>query len=236
MSQLRAVSAYAQTAGASLLAYGCNLANLDGTLFSGTAPLYFQIHDKVSAPTATNVPRKSFLIATSGPFPLASIFQDLGPINFVNGLAVGISSTHGTYTAATATYDVFGDVEEGDQQVAAVTGLTTETATNDVILAIWPSASGPVKLFSIMIVNGEGVVIYPMLFNNDSPVNGNTPNRRLASIAIGATKSYYFGPDGLYDQTFFGANKGCTLVLSTTAQTLTAATTSLSTLTGTHKV
>lgn len=67
---------------------------------------YLQLHNKASAPAAGEVPILSFVIpagtaAVPGVTELGSAF--LGPsIYFSTGIALGISTTAGTYTAATA--------------------------------------------------------------------------------------------------------------------------------------
>lgn len=240
---LREYSAFNKSAGASILAYACNLTNMDGTLLTGTAPLYFQIHDKASAPASNDVPIKSYEITSSGPFPLASVFQTMGTIPLANGLAVGISTVPNSYTAATATYSVFGEVEEGTQQTDSISGLTTTTATDTAIGVC--SAGAPLRLFSLTIVNHEGATVYPLVYRiltapNDAPsgtvrYGGTSANFWLKPIANGATGTYYFGPEGLLIPAN-GTTEGGGIWLSLTAPTFTASATAASVFTIKTKV
>lgn len=91
-----------------------------GNLFSITvsnvnaAIRYLQIHNKASAPAATNVPVISLPIpAGSATVPgYLTIGRDqLGPAGYylVTGIAIGISTTNTTFTAATTTdHNYFG--------------------------------------------------------------------------------------------------------------------------------
>lgn len=234
---LRNFSALTKTAGASIYAYACNLTNMDGTLVVGTAPLWLQIFDKASAPIANDIPVESYEIISSGPFPLASVFQSLAPITLATGFAVGISSVDQKYTAATATYSVLGQIEEGDQHIDGISGMGTTTNSTVNEQSNWTKAQGPKRLFALTIINGEAVSIYPMLFNADStPTNGTVSNIPLVAIAAGATKSYYFGADGLIDPVLYGTGKGNFVALSSTSGTLTEVTGSLCTITAKFKV
>lgn len=234
---LRNFSALSKSAGASIYGYACNLTNMDGTLVTGTAPLYLQIHDKATAPVADDVPIESYEILTSGPFPLASVFQSLSPIVLANGLAVGISTVNQKYTAATATYSVLGQIEEGQQSIDGISGLTlVGPVTFASASAIWTRASGPKRLFSLSVVNGAGAILYPMLFEVDvTPVDGAIPTQELPAIASGATKNYYFGLEGYKDQNLFGLSKGCYLVLSSTGKVLTTDLVASNTITAYYK-
>lgn len=73
---------------------------------ANAAVRYLQIHDKASAPTAGNTPILSFVIpaGTAAAPSIAEITSAmLGPsIYCATGIALGISTTAGTYTAATA--------------------------------------------------------------------------------------------------------------------------------------
>jgi len=193
---LRTITLLGKTAAQAVEGFPCNLVDFDGNLISGAAGLYLQFHDKATAATVGNVPIKSFYISSAGPTPLPSIFQLLGPVTFVNGLSIGFSTTETTYTAATATFDFFVDIEENTAAVEAVSGLTTLTpgGGNDLTLQ---TGGSPKRVFSLTIVNGEGVIVYPMLINSNSEVDGTIPYIQLSSIAIGVTKTYYFGINGL---------------------------------------
>jgi len=235
MPALRPFSFYTQSASKSIVAYGCNLVDMNGTLVTGTAPLYFQLFDKASAAVANDVPIASYLISSSGPFPLASIFQTLGPITFTLGLAVGISSTDQKYTAATAAYDVWGDIEEGLQSTDSISGLTVVTDTGVSTSNIWSAGATANRLFFITITNSESVTVYPMLFNNGSYTDGSHPLITFDSIAVGATKTFYFGSDGLRSPLFFAPQKGANIALSTTAATYTTSADFASTIVSKYK-
>lgn len=239
MPLLREFKALTQSAGASLFAYPCELTNIDGTLFSNVTavPLYFQIFDKASAPVANDIPIKSFVILTGGPFPLVSVFQNMGPVEFALGFAVGISSAHEKYTAATAVYDVFGEIVEGYQQSDAVSGLSilgdTSSATN--VLALWNSGDNGNKnrLFRLTITNLAVTVRWAMVFpvTTNYPREGQTPMMAV-QLAGSETKTVYFGVNGLtplgvaYDTSVTNPAVGTTylgagVILSTTGNVLT---------------
>lgn len=227
MPALRTFTLLNKTAAQSVYTYPCNLVDFDGNLIAGAAGLFLQFHDKATAASAGNVPVKSFVIANAAVTPLASIFQAMGPVSFANGLSIGISSTEATYTAATATFDFFGEIEEGTQAADSISGLTSTTASGDTQATIY-AANSPKAVYSISITNGEGVPVWPMFFNPVAALDGLRPYRQLpgnytngvdVGIADGATKVYYFG-DGGY--TFPDSTKNAVVILSTTKVTLTA--------------
>lgn len=235
--QTREYSALNKTAGASILAYPCTLTNMDGFLFSGTAPLYLQIFDKASAPATNDVPIKSLLITTSGPFPLVSIFQSLGPVYFALGLAVGISSTRDAYTAATATYSVFGEVEDSLQSTDSISGLSTAGDTTSHVDALAPWADGDnnnqTRLFRLDIGNVSAgdrwIMLFPYKTGAGYPVNAADHPLLQWKLSAGATRTLYFGPNGYRP---FGTSLdpnnnhapvnyyGCSIWCSSTATTL----------------
>lgn len=241
MPLLREFKALTQSAGASLFAYPCELTNMDGTLFSNVTavPLYFQIFDKASAPVANDIPIKSFVILTGGPFPLVSVFQNMGPVEFALGFAVGISSAHEKYTAATAVYDVFGEIIEGFQQTDGVAGLSAigDTTTHVDSLAVWADGdnSNLDRLMRIYVSNLSGAIRYLMLFSSKTgsahPNNGDYPIRQW-KLGIGVTTNLYFGRSGLIPtQTFMTDDGsapakipqyGCALICSSTTGVLLA--------------
>jgi hypothetical protein len=64
---------------------------------------WFQLFDRTTAPTAGTVPRVSIPITASGiSFLPAMNYGSAGGLDFSTGLAWGMSTTEGTYTAATA--------------------------------------------------------------------------------------------------------------------------------------
>lgn len=216
---LREYSAFNKSAGASILAYGCNLTNMDGTLLTGTAPLYFQIHDKATAPVLNDVPIKSYEITSSGPFPLASVFQTMGTIPLANGLAVGISSTANTYTAATATYSVFGEVEEGTQDIDSITGLSIvgDTITHvDNLLILNTADAG--RLFKVTAEATTASARWLQLHQSNNPQNGDVP---LITVPLSNTAfvTRYFGKSGFRQPS--GSNRAIYFQCSSTAATLT---------------
>src|SRR5882672_349082 len=144
--QLRTFDLYAKTAAQSVYTYPCTLVDFDGNLTSGAAGSYLQFHDKATAATVGNVPLKSFYIPSAGPTPLASIFQALGPVEFKLGLSIGISSTAATYTAQTATFDIFGEIEESAQLTDSISGLSILTIASDVVLVL-QTAGTPKRVF-----------------------------------------------------------------------------------------
>jgi hypothetical protein len=211
MPLLRTFSLYAKTAAQSVFPYSCGLVDFDGNLISGAAGSFLQFHDKATAASAGNVPIKSFYIPSAGPTPLASIFQLMGPITFKLGLSIGISSTEATYTAQTATFDIFGEIEEGYQLTDSIDGLTTLTNSSDSSISLF-NAGSPKRLYSTTIANGEGIVVFPMLLQGPRVVN------ILDPIAIGATQSYYFGKDGY---TFPDNTVAASVALSSTSPNYT---------------
>lgn len=218
MPALRTFTLLNKTSAQSVYTYPCNLVDFDGNLIVGAAGLYLQFHDKATAASAGNVPIKSFYIPSAGPTPLASIFQALGPVTFTLGLSIGISSTEATYTAATATFDIFGEIEEGTQSTDSISGLSTLTPGDGVSLTVQTGGT-PKRLFSITIINGEGTVVYPMIINAASAPDGAYPMLQLLSMAIGETRTFYFGSDGL---TFKNPAVNAVVILSSTPKTLTA--------------
>jgi len=231
MPLLREFKALTQSAGASLFAYSCELTNMDGTLFSNVTavPLYFQIFDKASAPVANDIPIKSFAILAGGPFPLVSVFQNMGPIEFALGFAVGISSAHEKYTAATAVYDVFGEIIEGYQSTDSVPGLTTTgdltTPTTGNVFWTDGDSSNNKRLYRVRAKNLSAGTRYLQLFAADPgsvhPTNGDIPISQWI-IAAGVTIALYF--HGLRPRQFFtslGVIYGCSLALSSTPGVLT---------------
>lgn len=238
---LRNIQALTKSAGASILAYPCNLFNLDGVLVTGTGPLFLQLFDKASAPVANDVPVECYEVTTTGPFPLASVWQAKWPIPFTLGLAVGISSVDFKYTAATASYSVSGQIEEGMQSTDAIPSLSTtgDTTTHVNSLAVWNDgdASNANSLIRLDIANTlsntPSNVRYVMVFGVSShstyPQDGDLPVF-VRKLAGGASTACYFGPEGLrprqvgqhpgiatdYNTTFYG----CAVVLSTSPTTL----------------
>jgi len=241
MPQLRQFSAFSKTAGFSIFAYPCNLTNTDGTYVSGVANQYFQIFDKASAPIANDVPIASFLITAAGPFPLASLFMELGPITLSLGLAVGISTVDFKYTAATATYSVFGEIEEGLQSTDAIPGLTTtgDLTTGIQSQQLWLDGdnSNSTRLFRLRAKNLAGSDRYIMVMSIDQggihPINGDAPFLQY-KVATGVTITEYYGATGVRPAQFYNAlvgstpytNRdyfGCIIVVSSTPGILTIA-------------
>lgn len=236
--QLRPFSALTQTASASIYAYPCTLTNMDGTLVVGTAPLFFQLFDKASAPVANDVPIAVYEITSSGPFPLASVFQSLGPIPFALGLAVGISTDNYKYTAAAATYSVLGEIEESQQSTDGISGLTTigDITTHIDSLSVWQSGDSngtKNKLFRLKISNVSAGDRWVMLFGNPTaaveyPRDGHSPIMQW-KLAASEAKTLYFGSDGLKPYQIAvtatapapTAYYGCALIMSSTAGRLT---------------
>lgn len=108
-----AVITYAPTAGQSFATVAANIKATPGNWKSFQASsraltlVYFQLHDKATAPTAGNVPIFEFPIngAIAGTVTSRVVGADFFSQNgcfFVTGLSYGYSTTSGTYTAATA--------------------------------------------------------------------------------------------------------------------------------------
>ncbi len=208
MPALRTFQKYAQTAGVNVFPYPCNLVDFDGNLTTGVAGLFLQFHDKATAPSAADVPLKSFLIVNAGPTPLASIFQALGPITFKLGLSFGISSTDATYTAATATYDVEGEIEEGLESSDAIPGLTVSTVfSGDDQANIIDGSNATLRntrLFRVDLTNNESATRYFVFMgiSTGAPgsLNPNTPALPFQFVIQvpndNVAHSYYFGSSG----------------------------------------
>lgn len=226
MPTLRTFSLYAKTAAQSVFAYPCNLVDFDGNLIAGAAGSFLQFHDKATAASAGNVPIKSFYLASAGPTPLPSIFQALGPVSFVNGLSIGISSSEATYTAQTATFDIFGEIEEGTQSTDSLTGLTS--GSGDYSLGSFEiSTSSPTalkRLVSLTVVAADGDC-YPVIHTSILG-NGQKPAIQLPFQTNGTTVTYYFGTMGLANTRFLQysatGNQTYSFALSSTGGTFTS--------------
>jgi hypothetical protein len=229
MPQLRTFSAYTKNAnaGVNLFARQCALSNIDGNYLTGAAGQYFQIHDKATAPVNADVPVKSFLLANAGPINLMSIFQVLGPMNFVNGLGVAISSTEATLTLGTGSFDVFGEIEEYELPISGLSvvgDLTTAISS----LSIWTEANGPQKLYTIEIPAGNGLSssVYLMLFAKDTGniSNGDVPLWTSPVISSSSLRQYFtFGSAGIWPRVNDSGTyrQGASLWLSSTQGILT---------------
>lgn len=230
---LRNIQALTKSAGASILAYPCNLFNLDGVLVTGTGPLFLQLFDKASAPVANDVPVECYEVTTTGPFPLASIWQAKWPIPFTLGLAVGISSVDFKYTAATATYSVSGQIEEGHQSTDAVVGLSIvgDTSTFVISQVAWNDgdANNSNALFRLRVSNNNAATRYIMLFGHPSsgggyPANGDQPFMSWTLAGLASMTKYFGSGIRPYQvkQTTNISYYGCIIVCSTTPTILTA--------------
>jgi len=242
-SQLRTFTLFNKTAAQSVYTYPCNLIDFDGNLIAGAAGSFLQFHDKATTASAGNVPIKSFYISSAGPTPLASIFQAIGPVSFSLGLSIGISSTEATYTAQTATFDIFGEIEEGAQSTDDITGLTTVTSVGaDTGMNIWTRATAPKRLFSLTVINGEGANMYVCLqISTASDVVAPADGTRITQVLPGgvlantASRTYYFGQNGLPDLPYWKSNTALGVFLSSTAPNATAGTSLASTFTALFK-
>lgn len=188
MEALRSFSAYAKTTATNLIAKQCRLVNMDGNLTSGAAGLFLQIHDKI-APVNGDVPLRSYYLASGGIMNFPSIFQELGPVNFVNGLSVGISTTETTYTAAVATYDVFGEIEEYETPIPALTTSASGAGVNSLSVVSDLSSNAASAIYSI---TTTGAVTTPrwLQIHPKVPTAGDVPLLSIPMFTFDGVASY----------------------------------------------
>jgi hypothetical protein len=155
MPALRSFKSYARTTPFQLLTdanalFPCFLADLDGNIAAGNK--WLQLHDVAVALAGGEVPLKSFNAgAAAGPLP--SLFQQIGPVTFRNGLTIAISSTEATYTADATSYDVFGEIEEYEPQNVDNLGTSTvgDLSTGVNALTVWADGAGPKFLYKLVV-------------------------------------------------------------------------------------
>lgn len=200
------------------------LLKLEATLNSGaSASLFLQVHDSNTAPSAGAVPVKSWPAAECG-------FKEfeLGELRVNAGLFIGLSTTAATYTAAVGGSDKLDilNVELVDAEVPSGTSNAGDLTTNRQSLQVWAEAAGPKRLLRVEVDNTGGAAHYLMLFAKDAPANGDKPIDQFtipANANLTGASAFGFGVNGrdVYSVDSNGEHKGCTLVLSDTAGTLT---------------
>ncbi len=235
MSTLRSFKAYTNVAPVSplmlidatgtvtqALTLPCNLVNLDGY---AAATGFFQIFDLAVAPTSTvTVPLKSINVAAAGALP--SLLSGLGSITLNKGLFCAMSSTEAVYTAVATNFDVWGEVEEFEQQINGATVAGDLTTGRD-SLQVWADAAGPKTLLRVDLKSTIGAAGWLMIFGKDNPIAGDVPDVSvpITDVATLQTLDFGGGNNGFspFQQTAaYVAKDGCTLALSTTNGTLTA--------------
>lgn len=175
-----------------------SLVNLDGTT---AAAGFLQLFDRTSGnPTNGTVPLKSFDVTAAGPLP--SLFSELAPITFVNGICIAMSSTQTTYTAVATAFDAFGEVEEWEgASPILIPNVNTagDLVTGVNLLQVWADGAGPKKLYQIDYINNNASPVYVAIFAAQlgaSPAE--TPIYPLGFKVTGTTPvSFRFGRDGI---------------------------------------
>lgn len=202
-----------------------------GSSTAAAAGLYIQVHNSAVAPTAGDVPLRSFQL-----FPDAEGYKDFknGELECPVGCFVGVSTAEASWTAAAGNdkYASLG-VELDKPQLPAAAALSTAGDLTSAVtgLSVWDEATGaatPKQLVSLE-VDGTNLAAaaYIMLFAKDAPANGDTPvfvkPIALAQTFTKATgKALEFGPNGRSVESFDTAlRQGCRVRISSTAKTLT---------------
>lgn len=150
-----------------------------------------------------------------------------GELNLVNGLYVCMSTTEATKTLGTGN-NKFAMLAV-EQQMPTLLGLEDAESGTGAELSVWVEGDGPLRLLTVKATNLEAGARYLQLFAHDNPANGAVPLRRWRLAATGDTNGedstvLRFGKGLLVEQVVAGVLKqGCTLVLSSTAATLTKA-------------
>lgn len=224
MPQLRSFASFGATAPVVLFTHPVDLVNLDGTA-AGVG--YLQIFDLAVAPTTTvTVPLKSIQITAAGPMP--SLYEALGPVHLLNGLAIAFSSTDQLYTAVGTNYSVFGEVEEFEIDNTIGATVVGDTTTGVDHLDVWANTAatqGLNSLRKIEVSNGSAANRYLMVFAH-SPSAGDKP-LLVIKVPYNTTNvvPYSFGTSGFvpFAKTAAGVlRNGCFLYASTTADVFTA--------------
>ncbi len=218
MSQLRSYKGYANTTPFQVFSFPCVLMNLDGyTAGAG----WLQVHDKLSADlTNGDIPLKSIRLTAAGPIP--SFMPSLGGITLLTALTVAFSSTEGTYTSASTSFDLWGEVDEFAGMSTLIEQADLQNVSNAAVTNLlgWAAATGPQRLFRATITNSGATSLYAMLFAIDSPL-GYPISEWL--VPAGVTKDLDFGPTGFSPMSKINGTlyQGCLIAMSTTPTTYT---------------
>lgn len=188
--------------------------------------LFLQIHDSSVTPAVAAVPKKAWPISTSGEF--YKEFKN-GEFNLTAGCFVGVSTTEATYTASSGN-DKFAmlsvELSDPEQQAQSSAGDLTTAVTG---LQVWSEAAGAAGAKRLLRLEVDGTNLtaattqYIMLFGTDTVNPGDSPMMQF-TIAAGAVKTgaaaLVFGELG---REISNTNKGCTVKISSTTDTYTAA-------------
>ena len=145
---------------------------------------------------------------------------ELGSLELLNGLYVGISTTQETFTQSTDTMDI--TVELNDPEEPAGTSFTGNASTGRDSLAVYASDANK-NLYSIRAKNNGGTTAYLQLFTASGPATGQVPHSQWA-IAAGAVLTLVFGKQGTHpvDGPVASETQGVYLYGSSTAGAFTA--------------
>lgn len=185
------------------VSYGpCRVTLVKGFNNNGT-DRYLQLHQRSSAAsdpltngTVPAVKSLHFPASTSATYG-SNILGDLP----LNELTIAISTTEESYTAPSAGegLDLTINVEGVSLVRDGITTMVGDLATGVSYREIWPDSSGYKRLVRLDIINGSGAPIIPIIqavINAPEARLSKQASRILSAIAIGASRQYFFGPEG----------------------------------------
>ena len=206
MNQLRPFSAFKQTAPYIAFLYPVNLVSLTINL---AAAGWVQLYDTVTALAGNEVPVKSYYFGAAGTF---TIEMSAGPVPFLLGLTIAVSSTQEKYTAAATAFDAMGEINEYETDVTIGKSVIGDTTTTRTYLDVWTTGTAK-KLYKAIITEKLGTKAYIAIV---APiVNFNTGQRPtwIMPLAANETKVLNFGTDGMFPIYGNGStvNNGCSI-------------------------
>lgn len=200
--------------------------------------LFLQVHDNNTTPSAGAVPLKSWPVSGGGGTGIGSEFYKefkRGDLVLFLGCFVGISSTEATYTASNNNWGTL-SVELSDPEIPAAVSYAGDLTTAVTGLQVWTEASGLTSRKSLVALEVDGTNLttatqFIQLFATDTINTGDKPIVAFP-IAVGAVltgeSKLNFGEFGRQifsiDSDASTKRLGCTVKISSTASTYTAAT------------
>lgn len=212
--------------------HGVSVLRVRGTFNGSTADRWLQFHDANTAPADGTAP----LIAAI-PLPQSSPFFaefEIGALPFSVGCYVCVSTTQATKTLSADTMDITVELDEPEYPTG--TSFVGDLTSNVTGLQVWSEAAGASarkKLYALEVdgTNLTTATQFIQIFAADTVNTGDTPIISIP-IAVGAVKTgsskLTFGADGMDvfsidDSTAKTKRLGCTVKISSTAPTYTAA-------------
>ena len=187
--------------------------------YCNTANEWLHVFDAKTVPATGTVPKRSYPIYTTAPFDIMLADE---PLDFANGMVVAISSTQATFTASANTMDLFVTGESSIDD----TGWTVagDYTTADEVLQVWADADGPKKLVRLEVSDKASAIgpFFVQVHAADAPAT----DKIVASFecpASGSLDLFFGGGLDVLRTTMAARYDGCTIALSATESTYTAA-------------